>query len=90
MSDAKATIEAMEIVRKEGALCRDTPGAVNPYAAGTVRNYVHMQGWLQRDLQLCLCRASPLYRNSQIASGSITEEGIAGGYGFDRNNKLVA
>lgn len=80
--------EAYEIT-KEGARCRDTPGAVNPYRPNTMRSSLHTQGWLTRDLQLCLARSNPAYRKNQLASGTITEEGIRGGYGFESHTVFV-
>lgn len=80
--------EAYEIT-KEGARCRDTPGAVNPYPANTMKSQLHSQGWLTRDLQLCLARSNPRYRAQQLRGGSITEEGIRGGYGFESHTVFV-
>ncbi len=67
---------------KEGALARDT-GSKSPGEINTIRHFMNITGWVKRDLQLALCRAKPGYRNSQLACGNITEEGIRGGYGFD-------
>lgn len=78
-------IEALDKWRKEGELARDT-GAVNPHPANTIAGYMHGCGWLKRDLQLCLARAKPGYRRSQIQFKTITKEGIEGGYPFDTNS----
>lgn len=74
-------IDKLETWRKEGSDCRDTPGSRNPHKANTLAYYMHVQGWLQRDLQLGLARANPRYRATQVG-GNISEEGIRGGYGF--------
>lgn len=74
---------------KEGAKCRDTPGAVCPYPANTIAHAQHSMGWLARDLQLALARYNPRYRASQLHNGNITEEGIRGGYGFERHTKFI-
>lgn len=81
-------IDELETLRKEGSLARDT-GTANPYPVGTLASYMHATGWVRRDLQLGLARARPSYRKFQIVAGSITEEGIRGGYGFDNSNPFV-
>ncbi len=57
---------------KEGMKCRDTPDAVNPHRANSIEQFLHMQGWLIRDLQIALCRADPKYRATQ--KNSVSDE----------------
>lgn len=84
------TIDQLDAWRKTGALCRDKgPNGTNPFRPNTLAAYMHIQGWLERDLQLCLARAKPSYRNAQIACGNITIEGINGGYGFESHCPLI-
>lgn len=61
----RALVDEMFAIVKEGSNCRDTPGAVNPHRTDTVEHFLHIQGWLVRDLQIALCRADPKYRKSQ-------------------------
>lgn len=73
---------------KEGARARDT-GAPCPYPANSIQSAQHSAGWLTRDLQLALARYNPRYRAEQLRFGSITEEGIRGGYGFESHTDFV-
>lgn len=82
-------IEKLHEWAKEGELCRDTHGCVNPYPPNTIQSHMHMSGWLKRDLQLALARANFRYREVQINLGTITREGIEGGYPFERHTKLI-
>lgn len=68
-------INALERWRKEGAKARDDLTTC-PYIGGTVQHYMHSQGWLQRDLQLGLCRADAGYRASQINGGTVKESDL--------------
>lgn len=85
---AEVSVEYFYEVMKAGSRARDT-GAVSPYSTRTIEHFLHIQGWLTRDLQLALARSNPRYRAQQIAGGSITEEGIRGGYGFSPSSIFV-
>jgi hypothetical protein len=68
-------IEALERWSKEGAKSRDDL-TVCPHPGGSLAHYMHSQGWLQRDLQLALCRADAGYRASQINGGRVKESDL--------------
>lgn len=84
----KQTIKMILDLMKAGEHARDT-GQSNPHKPNTLWAMLHVSGWLKRDLQLALCRAKPSYRAQQLAAGTITLEGIRGGYGFERGQPYV-
>lgn len=84
----KQTIKMVLELIQAGSLARDTQ-AHNPHKVNTMQYFLHVEGWLKRDLQLALCRANPSYRAQQLAAGTITVEGIRGGYGFERGQPYV-
>lgn len=86
--DHRAEVLALHEWLKEGQLARDT-GERNPHPVNSIQFYMHSAGWLQRDLQLCLARANPVYRESQIRAGTMTLGGVEGGYGFDKHSIYV-
>ncbi|USN16543.1 hypothetical protein POLEWNIK_00170 [Brevundimonas phage vB_BpoS-Polewnik] len=86
---AEVSVEYFYEVMKAGSRGRDTPGAVSPYSTRTIEHFLYVQGWLTRDLQLCLARSNPRYRAEQLRFGQITEEGIRGGYGFESHTVFV-
>lgn len=47
-----------------------------PYAPNSVAAYMHVKGWVFRDIQIIACRFCSSYAREQIASGNITQEQI--------------
>lgn len=47
-----------------------------PYAPNSVAAYMHVKGWVFRDIQIIACRFCSSYAREQIQSGNITQEQI--------------
>lgn len=65
--------EKLYSVFKEGEQLREE-GTPNKYPANTLFYMMSVLGWVQKDLQLALMKASPVYRKNQEARPDAPKE----------------